>query len=186
MITLSPRLVELMGQPIKSAFVCVRIKTMRLTTYFSPIILQDGEYLSSDVIFNIDRPQLTSVVDRDLYTITLADSNMALASEFENGLNGASVEVNIGFVDMSTGEPETNHLLLIYKGVVESYKYDIDTAEAGEVTATIVCSNLMASLDDASPYYTSKQFVQQLSPGDTSYDQIYEGSGKVVLKWGKK
>jgi hypothetical protein len=159
---------------------------MRLTTYNRNLVRSDGEYLSTDMIFGADKPQMSSTVDRDLYKLSLADSNMVLAAEFDEGLNGASVVVSVGFLDFATNLPEVEDILITYKGIVESYSYAIDTSESGSVRATVSCSNLMASLDDADPFYTSKQALKQIHATDTSFDQIYEGSGTVNLRWGKK
>ena len=186
MIVLHPRLVELLNQDIVEGFTCVQIKDLRITTYFTGLNLSDGYYTPSDLITAVDEPQLTSTVDRDLYKIQFTDSRREFFNQFEVGLNGAPVNVQIGFVDQSTGLPETDYLFIMYKGIVESFSYDIDTAENGSILATITCSNPMATLDGSNPYYTSKFAIQQLDSSDTSFDQIYEGSGGVLLKWGKK
>jgi len=186
MIILNERIVELFNQPSISSFLCISVAGIRLTTFPSNLVLDDGIYTSSNLILSIDEPQMTSTVDRDLYKMSFSDSERVLMSVFESGINGADINVRAGFVDYYTEEPELNHLFVVYKGIVESYSYDVDTAQQGSATATISCSNLMASLDDSNPYYTSKQYIRSLSSGDTSFDQIYEGSGSVVLRWGKK
>jgi hypothetical protein len=61
----------------------------------------------------------------------------------------------------------------------------VDTSLIGSVKVIVTGSNLLASLDDSSPFYISKESVNRIRSGDASYDQIYEGSGKVILKWGK-
>ena len=43
----------------------------------------------------------------------------------------------------------------------------------------------MADLDAVKPFYTTKDFVRQLNPDDSCFDQIYHGSGFVNLNWGK-
>lgn len=186
MIILHPRLIELSNQPVTRSFLCVRVKNIRLTDYPTNLTLSDGVYTSSDAILAAEEPQLTSTVDRDLYKISFADPNRTFLALFEAGLNGAEVSVRQGLVDYYTGEPETSHLLIIYEGIVESYNHVTDTSVDGSIVANVVCSNLMASLDDSNPYYTSKNYVKTLVSSDTSYDQLYEGSGSVVLRWGKK
>lgn len=186
MIVLNERIAELFNQPVISSFLCVSVAGMRLTTFPSNLTLADGIYTSSDLILSLDEPQMTSTVDRDLYKMTFSDSERVLMRVFEGGINGADITALAGFVDYYSEEPELDHLFIIYKGIVESYSYEVDTAGQGGATATISCSNLMASLDDSNPYYTSKQYIRSISPGDTSFDQIYEGSGSVVLRWGKK
>jgi hypothetical protein len=89
------------------------------------------------------------------------------------------------FVDYLTGLPELTHTLLMYEGVIEHVEYEADTSAEGSLSFLVTCSNLFASLDDSAPYYTSKTFMNQIAPGDISYDQIYEGSSGVLLRWGK-
>lgn len=186
MIQLHPRVIQLLNQPVLETFLCVQIRTLKLTTYFTNLILSDGTYVSSDIIAGVEEPHLTSTVDRDLYKITLCDNKKTLLNEFENGINGATVNVRMGFVDYTTKLPELQHLFIVYKGIVESYAYEIKTEEVGEMIATISCSNLMASLDDSNPYYTSKFALNKINPADSAFDQIYEGGEAVTLKWGKK
>jgi hypothetical protein len=187
MIQLSERIAALLSQPVLNTFICLQIGDMRITTYSHNITLYDSTnpYIKSKLIEAIERPQMTAVINRDLYSITLADSGRELASMFDAGLNGAQAVVHLCFVDYYTGEPEVDETFIIYKGIVESHSYDIDTSEQGELLATVTFSNLMAQLDATKPYYTSKNFVDQIRPGDTSYDQVYEGSGAISLAWGK-
>ena len=121
-----------------------------------------------------------------LYKIKLCDSSMSMLGFYEGGAVGKVGAVRVGFVDYNTGIPDTANTILIYKGVIESFKYQVDTDEQGEVIAEIICSNPMADLDAVRPYYTSKDFIKQLSSDDTAYDQVYNGAGTVSLKWGKK
>ena len=186
MIQFSARLLELLNQPVINTFFCVKLKTLLLTSYVTNLTLADGIYTTTDLISNVDSPKMTSSVDRDLYKITLVDSHRLLLGEFETGLNGAPVSVRLGFVDYYTNLPELSEMFTTYKGIVESYEYVVDTNEVGSITATITCSNPMASLDDSNPYYTSKMAISQIDPNNPSFDQIHEGSGAVMLKWGKK
>jgi len=186
MIQLSERFIELINQSTIDSFVLIKVDDLLLTDYPSNLTLPDGVYISTDLIAEVDEPQLTSVVDRDLYKMKFVDSERIFLPIFETGLNGADVSVRLGIVDNDTGEPDLQNLFVVYDGIVESYNYAVDTAPEGAILATITGSNLMASLDESEPYYTSKSFVKQISPTDTSYDQIYEGSESVTLLWGRK
>jgi len=190
MIETSPRLSYLMQQIGASSFLCVRISKdtiqKRYTTYPSDLIFLGEQYISKNVVAAIEKPKMTSIVDRDLYKITVADSDrQEFANIFDQGLTGADVEVHAGFIDNATGLPETNESFIIYIGKVANYEYNVDTTESGEVKAVITCTNPMAALDATKPYYTSKQFMRQIDPTDTSYDEVFEGSHKLVLDWGK-
>jgi hypothetical protein len=185
MIQLNARQLELLGQPVINAFHCVQIGNMRFTSYPSDLVLGGQMYLTSNVLFAIEHPRMTSVVDRDLYKIVLTDSAFSFGSIYEQSLIGAAASVRLGLVDYNTNEPDVNNTFIIYKGIIQGFDYEIDTAEKGEVTSTITCSNPMADLDAVKPFYTTKDFIRQLNPEDSSFDQIYHGAGSVNLNWGK-
>ena len=185
MIQLNARQIALLSQPVINAFHCVQIADMRFTSFSSDLMLADGFYLSSNVLLAIEHPRMTSTVDRDLYKIVLADSTFNFGAIYESSLIGAPAAVRLGIVDHYTNEPDLQNMFIIYKGIIQGFDYEIDTAERGEVTSTITCSNPMADLDAVKPFYTTKDFVRQLNPDDSCFDQIYHGSGSVNLNWGK-
>jgi hypothetical protein len=49
----------------------------------------------------------------------------------------------------------------------------------------IECSSPMADLDLKRTLITSKDAMRGLSPTDSSFDQVYEGSKGIDLLWGK-
>ena len=186
MIQLSSRLIELLTAPVVESFYLVAVGSTKLTSYQTDLLIPGkGSFLATDMISAVDNLKATSVVDRDLYTISLVDSSFNNLPFYDNNLVGTNAEVYLGFVDYNTGLPELNHILLLYKGVVESFNYTVDTAEIGEVKSEIVCSNPMADLDAVRPFYTSKDFLRQLNTSDSAFDQVYQGSGVVNLLWGK-
>jgi len=185
-ITFSAQQLIYLAQVPNSYCYCVRLKNLRITSYFSSLTLPDGTYTAHGKLFEIDLPRLDSVVDRDLYNITLTDSAFDMGSDYETGFLGAPAEVRIVFIDKTTNQPDTSEPFLIYKGIVSNFNYEVDTSEQGRVISKIGCSNPMADLDTVKPLYTSKDFLRQFNPNDSSFDQIYEGSGAVNLKWGKR
>jgi hypothetical protein len=188
MITLSPRIIALLSHPVIEPFYLVQIDgNTRLTTYPAEIALSDGKVYIPGHLVSLDPPKLSSSVDREAYKITIADPNMEYGAMFEDGMVGVDVEVRVGFIDQETGLPEldANNTFLIYKGVTDGLSYQINIEEVGESIATITCTSPMANLDMAKPFHTSKDFIRNLNPADSSFDQIYEGAGTVQLKWGK-
>ena len=183
MIQFNARVLELLAQPVINIFYCLKLKNLKYTTYTSDITLGVDVYSGFGPVFNVDAPRMDSVVDRDLYKIILTDEGFALGDLYETNFTGAQAEVRVGFVDYNTGVPETTDTVLIYKGVIESFNYEIDTAEKGTVLSTISCSNPMADLDSVRVYYTSKDFLRQINPADKAYDQIYVGSEGVSMIW---
>ena len=188
MISLSPRIIALLSQPVIEPFYMVQIDgNTRLTTYAANIGLSDGTVYTPGDLISLDPPKMSSSVDRETYKISIADPNMEYGAMFEEGMVGVDVEVRVGFIDQKTGLPETgvSNTFLIYKGAVDGLSYQINIEEVGESVAVITCSSPMANLDMAKPFHTSKDFIRNLNPEDSSFDQIYEGAGPVQLKWGK-
>lgn len=186
MIQFSARLQELLQQPVIETFNCVKLGNYKFTTYHSDLTLADGVYIKTDIISSIDNPKLTSTVNRDLYKIKLCDSSFTLLGFYEGGAVGKDFVVYTGFIDYSTKVPDTNNLILVYKGVIESFDYKVSTSEQGEVLSEVQGSNPMADLDSSNPFYTSKDFIRQISAYDVAFDQVYQGAGSVSIKWGKK
>lgn len=187
MITISKNFLD------RPAIICVEISDFRFTTHHSNITIGgDVFYANQDVSLTLGMPQFTSDIDRDLYTINFSDSKHTLQTNFNGGWDNATVSIVSYYINTSH-QVELTEPFIIYEGFVSSYSYNIDTSAIGEVVATITCSNLMSSLDATDPFYTSAQFINSIVTGDseydtvidTSYDQIYEGSGNIVLKWGK-
>lgn len=73
-----------------------------------------------------------------------------------------------------------------YKGRIESCAYDIDTRELGQVKLTITGSSPIVNLDQKRSIYLSRDYIRKQNGTDSCCDQIYEGSGMITLKWGKK
>jgi hypothetical protein len=74
-------------------------------------------------------------------------------------------------------------IVLAYKGIVDSHGYVISEDE--DVVVVIECSSPMADLDLKRTLITSKDAMRGLSPTDSSFDQVYEGSKGIDLLWGK-
>jgi hypothetical protein len=73
----------------------------------------------------------------------------------------------------------------VYKGYIDSVAYSISTAASGEAVFHVSCASPMSDLDLIRQYYTSQDYLDKNYPGDTSYEQIFEGSGPISKKWGK-
>lgn len=194
MIQFNQTLINVLSQPSIESFYLVKIAAIELspyliTSYASNITLSNGEtYINDGRLVSVTPPKLSTVVDREIYTITLTDSDYFYGQFAETGLVGKKVEVRVGFINQNTGLPLTDisDTLLIYRGQVDSASYSIDTSNVGSVIFTLSCASPMANLDGVKVFYGSKPFMRDLNTEDTSFDQVYEGSGKINLKWGKR
>ena len=188
MSKLNTRLKALVSQPVVESFYLVRVADFRTTTFFDDVVTSDGQtYLAGNYLKAVDPPRLSSTVDRQQYTIVLSDVDSVFGQYAEVGLIGRVAEVCVGFVDQDTGQPELNrdNLLVLYRGRVDGTGYKTTTNEIGTNDFIVRCTSPMGNLDATKAYYTSKDFIQSIDPTDTAYDQLYEGAGKINLKWGR-
>lgn len=159
------------------------------------ITMDDGITYSSDSgLLEVEAPKVSSTVDRSSYSVSFSDVNFLFKNYFEQGATGDNLSVRIGFFNtldsttdgVAVGDPFTKieHTVLSYRGIVDTQKYSIDL-ENNEIIASIEGSSPMADLDLVRPYFTSRDGVKSKNPGDTSFDQVFDGSGQIKLKWGK-
>jgi hypothetical protein len=144
-------------------------------------------YISDDTIASVDAPQATTNVDREQFRILLNDPRLESMETVFNNLIGYPIEVRLGFLNVDTCLPffKFSDTLLVYKGRVDSTAYSIKTQEMGEAVLQVTGSSPMRSLDAKNSLFLSRDYVRQLTPKDSSCDQIFEGSEALVLKWGR-
>jgi hypothetical protein len=159
------------------------------------ITMDNGITYSSDSgLLGVEPPKASSTVDRAAYSVGFSDVNFLFKNYFEQGATGDNLLVRVGFFNTlgsttdstPVGEPFTKieHTVLSYRGAVDTQKYTVDLSN-NEVIATIEGSSPMADLDLVKPYFTSKEGVKSKNSADTSFDQVFDGSGQIKLKWGK-
>jgi hypothetical protein len=185
MIQFSSAVQALMQEPVIETFTMIRMGDYRSTDYFRNITLSNGEvFLSDGRIINVDPPTMTTSVDRAQYNIVLADPSFEFAAIVDNYV-GLPVTIRIGFIN--DGLPLTTEAdtIIAYKGYVDNAAYLVETAELGEVAFKVTCSSPMMNLDKIKTFYTSKEALLDIDPKDTSFEQVYEGSGQISLKWGR-
>jgi hypothetical protein len=192
MISFNSTLIALLQNPVINAFYLVKIglpSGFYLTTsHFANITLSNGDtYLSDGKLLSADVPKLSSVVDREIYKVVLADVDYTLGAAMQTGIVGKVFEVRIGFIDPATEVPYTQieNTILAYKGIIDSIGYSIETGNTGEAALSISGASPMADLDLTRTPYSSKEYIRGLFPNDSCFDQVYEGSGPVNIKWGK-
>jgi len=177
-------------------FFLVSIGIRNYTSNPFDITMSNGiTYISDGGLKNIDPPTFSNTVDRSTYSVIFSDVSSELKSYFEEGATGDNFNVRVGFYNTLDNETEgvevgevftqISNTILIYKGVVDTQSYAL-SFNNGELTAKIEGSSPMADLDLVKPFYTNKDSMKQLNPNDTSFDKVFDGSGQIKLKWGKK
>jgi hypothetical protein len=187
MITFSPAIIAILENPSIETFYIVKIGSYATTSYFNNTIINNVTYLADGKLVTVDPPRLSTTVDRELYKVILTDSDYALGNLMQTGLVGQDFEVRLLFLNPATNLPLTNveDTILVYKGAVDNIAYSIDTGNNGSVALAITGTSPMSNLDLAKPFTASKDFMRNKYPTDSCFDQVYEGSGPVNLKWGK-
>ena len=188
MIRISPRFLQLMSQNDKSSVFCVRIDNYRTTSFYRDIVLSDGQaFIADGKLMQVSPPRIDSIIDRQEMSVLLNNNTIDNVSLNINTLIGKRLVVYQVAIDPLTNQPENNinDVLTITRNFVSGAAVQYDTALQGEANFEIKGSSPLLDLGLKRKYYASKEYIQQRIPADTSYDQIYEGSRLVNLKWGK-
>lgn len=193
MIKLTQTQIDILNQDSIEAFYCVQISKLnnikRFSTYFRDITLSDGRvFIGNSKLVSLEAPKVSTEVDRERYTITLADPDFEFGYLSEQGLVGTPIEILLVLIDPLTKLPITNvnEVFTVYRGQIDNTKYQVSLESIGEVIYTIDCASPVANLDAIKPYYSSRTYVREnVNSSDSSFDQVYQGSGKIRLKWGR-
>lgn len=187
MITFSSTISSILQGVSIESFYCVKIGSYKTTSFNTNITLGADTYQSDGRLLLVDPPRISATVDREIFKVTLADSDFYLANLFQGGIVGSVLDVKLLFIDPATSLPilTTNDVLTIYKGIVDNISIGIQTGNTGEANITISGASPMNDLDLTRTFYSSKEYIRGRYPFDSCFDQIYEGSGPVSLKWGK-
>lgn len=189
MIDFSPLARELLSQRSVEACTLVQIGLNRWTDAPVDLTTSDGAiYRRNSRLLSVQPPQQSSSVDSQNYVITFADPDFDFGSSAEEGVTGTPVEVKICLFNQTTGAFETNvaDLIVVYGGYVSGADYKVSLSEVGESVYQLTCTSPMSNLDLIKSYYGTKTFMRtKINPNDSTFDLVYEGGGKVRLRWGK-
>jgi hypothetical protein len=178
----------LLMNPLVNPFFLVKIDTYLTTSFYRNLTMDNGEtYVADGKLIQVDPPRISSTVDREIYRVVLADPSFLFGETLEANLIGKLMSVRLGFVNTSTKAPYTEiaNTIVSYQGMIESSAYEIDLSSQGENKLVISGSSPMGNLDAVNTLTSSKTALRYIDLKDNSFEQIYEGSGSVVLKWGK-
>lgn len=189
----------LISQPFYMSFLLLEIgpsrngNWLRMTTLGYDVTFDGNVYTSKSLLNMVDPPKISTIVDREAYKIGLSDPDFTLRPYFEEGLTNAKLSVRAGFINTETttlsgyapGEAILSKAdtIIGYSGFVDSYSYTINGE--GDVQLTIESTSPMGALGLTRSIITSKEWMSQHHPSDTSYDQVFIGSGPSTKKWGK-
>lgn len=195
-----PSVLEMITSGTASSFFLVKLETPSETLLHTngpmPVTINGlGTFVTTNALFTVDSPRLSETVDKESYKIVYADPDFENLERFESGIVGANLTVWLCFMNTANapiggipiGEPlnALEYLITAYDGTVDSTAITVSQQD-GTVVAVIEASSPMGSLGQIRASYTSKESLAVSHPGDTSFDEIYVGSKKVALLWGKE
>ena len=189
-----------MEDPSFASFMLVEIgpnlsaEYLRYTSLPFDTTYEAQPYLAGQGLLATTPPVLTSALDKSSYLVDFADPDYVFKGFF-NGASGQRIlGVNmrslVGFINNNNtpkhgvaGGGIFTEYMTVYEGFVNSGNYNINLGE--EVLFTVEGASPMASLESRRSIVTSKNYLAQKYPGDTSYDEVYEGSDNIQINWGR-
>jgi len=153
--------------------------TVRLTNLAYDITVDSNVYLSDGGLTEFSPPQLTSVLDREVYRIKLVDHGNTYKNYFESGVLGTPVTVRLGI------EGNLTDFDILYKGRIDATFIETESSEYTK-HAIIECSSPFGALDRTTDRRTEKNTQRQINSSDSAFDRIYNSADEITLKWGKK
>ena len=187
MIQLSPTMRARLSEPVMSTFLLIETEGgLRKTSYPYDLVFNGMTFDSDGTLAKVDLPRMTSVVDKQKFSIVMVDSAFEFASTAEDGLVGQKVSVWMSCLD-DNGNPilTTPDVILIYRGRIDAPSHQVDTNHSGSAFFTIDCGSPVADLDRVRTFYASQDYMDKNYPGDNSFEQIFATGGPVSLRWGK-
>jgi len=194
MITFSPNVQAVMASGNGESVYLLRIRNgdgtlnRATTTHYEQVTMGNGVvYEADDYLHSVDMPNISSTVDREQFKIALVDPNFLNGVDAERGFIGKKLELIMGFINPVTGKVYTNMIdtFTLYKGQIDSSGFKITTVDIGESIFAISGASPMASIEMARNGLLTKEETRSRNPNDSSMDQVDEGSGNALTKWGK-
>jgi hypothetical protein len=141
-------------------------------------------YLPDGRLMEVDPPEIDSIVDRQSFTIALADPQKDLYAETDN-IMGKEVYVFVMPFNAVTGEKESSGVVLAHSGVVTGMPFEFGLGSLGQVVCKLQCTSPIVNVDASRPFYGSHDFYMRNFPDDDSFIQVYQGSAQINSKWGR-
>jgi len=185
MITLNPLVSSLLREPHIETFYLITIGDYRTTDYPYSLVVDGLTFESDGKLVDVDSPRISTTVDRAVFKVSFADPSIAFASFIDEGIVGLPFEVRMGFVQNNVPLSSLSDTILAYKGRVDQGAYANNMGDLGEVILELSGASPVASLDMVRTFHSTKDYIKKLNVNDSSFDQLYEGSGAVTLRWGK-
>ena len=182
MIRLNKDLKEILNADISDLFYLVQVRNYFTTDYFIDISVNGNVYQADGALAQVSAPKLGSVVDTATYRAEFADPDFLFAEFAENGMFGAKFEISVSSVknDGSLLTP-----FVIFSGTVNKAGYAVKAELTGESLFVVEGGSPINNVDLKKPFRTSRDYLKQIDVTDTAFDNVYQNSGQLLLRWGK-
>jgi len=193
MLTFDTEIVDEILAGTAKAFFCVHIKNeigtliFASTTHWADVTLTNGvTYEADDSVISVEPPQFSTTVDREQYKVVVANDVKALISTYGD-MVGCRFAVYLVFIDAATGQARTdiNKALPFYIGRIDGITGEYETGEVGTELYSIRAASPMMALEMNKGVFLSRDFIRSVTPNDSCADTVYQGSGSLILRWGR-
>lgn len=152
--------------------------TIRATTLPYDLEVDSETYYSDGGLVELSPPQLSNVMDREVYRLKIADLNADYRELFEAHAYGTPITVKLGI------EGQSQHDVL-YKGIIDATFLEINNFE-GTMVASIEASSPFGALDRNQDRRTDRKTQRNIDENDSSMDNVYVNADEIALGWGRK
>jgi len=143
----------------------------------------NGTYSANGTILELTPPRAEGIVDRDIFSFTLADVGFALKSRFETESTGVSVEIRVKLIDSDLQVIPGN--LGVFKGNISAVRfYNEGDNEFPEPRIDITCTGPLAKLQQVTERVTTETSQKASHPNDTCFDRSFNTENQTNLRWG--
>lgn len=158
--------------------------------YTNPV--DSKSYSKENRVVEIEPINASASLDKSTIRVTLSDSDVSLRASLDSWkMHGAPLVLYGGAINntgssiggIAPGNP-FDEKVVVYEGTVDTFSYIVTPDD--NILLSVEGASPMAALDLNRTILTSKTYLNQEYPDDTSYDQVYEGSKELLLDWGKK
>jgi len=180
-------------------FVLVKIgpNLTPITLYYTSLAYDhdyEGDtYMTNNSLLSVEAPSISSVIGSESYSLVFGADDYSMRPYFDSNnasnMIGRDIKVVGGFVNIS--KETINGVLpgavfseyfLLYEGFVDGGIYDINPRE--QIIVNVGAVSPMGVLENTNVSLTDKRDLRAVHQDDTSFDELFEGSSEVELKWG--
>jgi len=143
----------------------------------------NGTYSADGTIIAISPPKSEGVIDRDIFSFTLADPNFALKTRFDTQSTGVECEIRVKLINSNLevipGE------IGVFKGNISAIRYYIEgDLKSAKSLIDVTCTGPLAKLQQVTERLTTQESQQAVHPNDTCFNRSFDTQNQSTIRWG--